>query len=59
MTFFQACSRASIKSAEGCTVHVCAVLRVVDSIPTITEYIVSDWYDGSVVRSYTNGKRHT
>lgn len=59
MTFFQACSRASINSAEGCTVHVCAVLRIVDGTPNITGYTVSDWYDGSVVCAYTNGKRHT
>ena len=59
MDYLQACLHAQLKSAENkCTIRVCAVLGMVGDTPAIVSYILLDWFDGSVVCNYTEGKRH-
>lgn len=54
-----ACKQASEESKrEECTKHVNARITLRDGVPTIIGYALSDWYDGSTVKSYTNGKEH-
>lgn len=60
--FAQSAERARLRSLEpdyrGCAVHVCAVIGIcaMTQAPRITGYILSDWVDGSTVRTYINGE---
>lgn len=61
--FADACAKAHAQSVKNdCTVHVSARLGIptgMDGVPTapvVIGYTLSDWYDDSVVRSYTNGR---
>jgi hypothetical protein len=60
-TFTEACAIAVERSETyGCTVHVNAVLsKALDETGSVVRgYQIDDWYDGSTVRTYTDGKIH-
>jgi hypothetical protein len=51
------CERASARSREfACTVHVYAIVTDINGLPLVTGYGISDWYDGSTVRTYVDGR---
>lgn len=53
-----ACTRACNQSRDNeCTQYVLANVRIVEGYPAIVGFTVSDWYDNSVVCSYTCGKK--
>lgn len=55
--FNEACEKAKARSLEfACTVHVYAIIERRNSLPCITGFGVSDWYDGATVSTYTNGR---
>lgn len=58
MTYLDALRVAMDRSKPGCTVHVSAILSNKNNDPKIVGYAVTDWYDASVVVSFTNGIRH-
>lgn len=63
MTFQDACDKAREDSKNGYVQHVCQ-LNVLTSdrryrspfINPNEDYIVSDWYDSSTIKSFENGK---
>lgn len=59
--FMQTCERAKLRSEKpdyiGCSIHVNAVVEMVDGEPKIMSYAISDWYiSGCTVRTYIDGK---
>lgn len=63
MTYLEACNKAQAQSQEhGCTQYVTCTVLVAGiggrPEPTIDQngYRVDDFYDGSVVAQYTNGR---
>lgn len=52
----QAIARSEQPDYKNCGVNVCAVIKMVNGVPQITGYKLSDWYDDSVVASFVNGK---
>jgi hypothetical protein len=64
MTLEEAITKAREESRNGYVQHVCkfdpakadARYRGIDVNPN-ADYIVSDWYDGSTVVSFENGRR--
>ena len=54
-------AKAKALAADGsdehqCTMHVNAVVDVVDGLPQITSFRVEDWYGGDTVATFTNGR---
>lgn len=60
-TFAEACIIAQrLSKREECTIYVNAVVRLIHGIPTITEYLVSDWYNSdSSLTLFTNDEQTT
>jgi hypothetical protein len=61
LNYREACEQAKILSQDGCVRHVNAVLQLPSEFsevddPWIEGYEVSDWTDGSTVKSFCNGK---
>ena len=58
-TFEEACTSAKhVSIRDYCTVYVNAVVRLVNQVPTITKFVVSDWYaEDSTIARFTNGER--
>jgi len=58
VTLDQAKAKAQDNSNDGCTYHVCLTWRKVNGIPEVDVkgYFVSDWYDGTTVFTYSNGR---
>lgn len=59
MNYKDALNACQARSEEfQCTCYVNAVLSLggTDKTPYISEYDVADWFDGSTVARFTNGK---
>ncbi len=57
LRYLDACRKAKDLSAiHECTKHVNASIEVEGDEPIIGGYTVSDWMDGSTLRSFTNGQ---
>lgn len=54
--FKTACENAQFHSKD-CTQHVNAVLSTFP-FPTISHFVVSDWHDGTTVKTYSFGQEH-
>lgn len=54
--FEAAKAKALIKSEDGCAYHVNAILVVIAGHPMISGYTISDWYDGTTLATFSNGR---
>jgi hypothetical protein len=54
--FKNACENAQ-KASEDCTQHVNAVLSTFP-FPAISHFVISDWHDGTTVKTYSFGREH-
>ena len=53
----EACKKAEDRSRMyASTVHVNAQVGLLDGEPVIHQFSVTDWYDGSTLATYTEGK---
>lgn len=61
MTYYDACARAAAYTKRNeCTAFVLTTLIQHYALPPTIDpdgYRVSDWFDGSVCATYTNGER--
>jgi hypothetical protein len=49
-------ARAQAKSEDGCCYHVNCVIAIVNGQPSVVDYTISDWSDGTTVATFSNGK---
>lgn len=55
--FENACATAQVRSQLfQSVIHVNSILEVVRGVPMITMFVISDYCDGSTVKTYSNGK---
>ena len=57
LTYQEACEKALEKSKDGCSYHVCALVRMnlASDEPYIAGYKIDEWKDDATVASYFYG----
>jgi hypothetical protein len=51
-----AADRSLLHTHTDCSVHINAVINVIDGLPVITGFRISDWMGGETVATFVNGK---
>lgn len=55
----QARQRTLTTEYKGCSLHVNAILAVVNSVPTITGFTLSDWHGPETVATFVDGENRS